>query len=335
MSSASPDRWDRTQTLLRGLRNSGLCIMYHGPDLAVRIVENAPSSWPVASQIYALGDEAIFGPEVAARVLKAKQEVLATAVPTRMEVARHEFGQDARWFELNIEPDQEVSSDPGHEDEVKLGPVRGLFVSAIDITDHKSREEALRTLLFEVNHRSRNLLAILQSVLGHTARTTDSVAEFERKFRGRLASLAHSQDLVTRSNWQGVRFHRLVLNQVAGHLGKGLAPPLITGPDPAVGPNTTLHLGLALHELITNSATFGAVSQGSANIVLDMEATGDGYAMTWTEHLRAPRDDPAGSGFGRAILSHIVPRALNGAAELDIAPDEVRYRVAWPESVMT
>ncbi|WP_181164448.1 sensor histidine kinase [Amaricoccus solimangrovi] len=320
---------DRIKTLLRGLRNSGLCIMYHDAELAVRMVENPPPGWPPSEVILAEGDAAIFEPETFARVMETKRQVLSSGAPARLEVARREALREKAWYELHIEADPL----PPAEGEEHDG-ARGLFVSAIDITELKNREEALRSLLFEVNHRSRNLLAIMQSVLGHTARNSASVAEFERKFRGRVAALAHSQDLITRSNWQGIRFHRLALNQVSEHVGPGAAPPLMLGTDPLIGPNTALHLGLALHELAVNSATFGVLARGRGEIVIRTDTTREGQMMCWEERLEVPRESAPGAGFGQAILRQIVPRALNGSVELEIEPDRIHYRIDWPEAVI-
>jgi two-component sensor histidine kinase len=325
---------DRIKTLLRGLRNSGVCIIYHDSQLAVRLVENAPPDWPSVDRILEGGDAEIFDADTAARVTQTKRAVLASGSPARLEVARGGSGEARSWFELHIEADPLPPPQIESANESVTPGARGLFVSAIDITELKQREEALRTLLFEVNHRSRNLLAILQSVLGHTARASDNVAEFERKFRGRVAALAHSQDLITRSNWQGIRFHRLALNQIADHIGPGIPPPVLLGPDPLISPNTALYLGLALHELAENSATFGALSRGRGEVVILSETTPEGQAMSWDETLDEPRKDPQGSGFGVAILRHIVPRALNGSFEMTIEPDRIHYRIDWPEAVM-
>ena len=211
--------------------------------------------------------------------------------------------------------------------------IRGLFVSITDITELKTREETLRALLYEVSHRSRNLLAIVQSVLGHTARSSDSIAVFERKFRGRIAALAHSQDLITRSNWQGVRFHRLVLNQISEHVGAGITPPAILGPDPLINPNTALHLGLALHELAANSVSYGVLAHGKGEITIETVPAQDGQRMIWSETLATPSTAPPGNGFGQTILSQIVPRAVNGQVEYRITPDHIRYRLDWPEAI--
>ena len=318
---------DRTEVLARALRGAGLCVLYQTRDLAVRMVENPPATWPSGEEIAARGDAAIFDAETAGRVIETKLGVIDTACPARMEVAIRAGGQ-ARWYELHIEADR---------GETEAGPsegvtVRAIIVSVSEITDRKRHEEAIRALLYEVSHRSRNLLAILQSVLGHTARGSDTVASFERKFRGRIAALAHSQDLITRSNWQGVRFHPLVERQLADFLGPDIHPPLMVGPDALVGPNAALYLGLALHELAANSARYGVFAQGG-DITIETDTTWDGHRMTWTEDLARPATDEPGRGFGQAILTQIVPRAINGRVEYQIAPRGIVYRIDWPEAV--
>ena len=87
----------------------------------------------------------------------------------------------------------------------------GVITTAIDVTDRKRREQTLRALLREVSHRSKNLLAIIQSIATQTGRYSGSIDGFLSRFRGRLQSLASSQDLVTSSNWRGADLRELVV----------------------------------------------------------------------------------------------------------------------------
>lgn len=329
----SPDLagYDRTRALARGLRGAGLCILYHDRHLALRMIENAPAAWPPSEDIIARGDAAIFDAETAAQVVEVKRGVIDSGLPARMEVPMR-AAKETTWYELHIEADHGESGGETGTGSHDAAAVRGLVVSAVEITERKRREEAMRALLYEVSHRSRNLLAIVQSVLGHSARDTDSVASFERKFRGRIAALAHSQDLITRSNWQGVRFHPLIERQLSEFRDPGIAPPLVVGPDTMIGPNAALYLGLALHELAANSARFGVFALGG-DILIETDTTRDGHRMTWTEDLALPSTESPGRGFGQAILTQIVPRAVNGRVEYQIAPRGIVYRIDWPEAI--
>ncbi len=322
MSGSSQRQENRTQTLLRGLQSSGLCVIYHDADLAERLVENLPTSWPPADAILAAGDAAVFDPFTAERVLAVKREVLAKGQSQRIEAPQRRDGQDLLWFELSIEQDANPEG----------GAPRGLFVSVTDITQIKRREATLRDLLFEVSHRSRNMLAILQSILGQTADHAASVAEFEEKFRGRIACLAQSQDLITYANWQGVRFRRLVETQIGPFLEGSVDMPPIEGGDPLLSPNTALHLGLALHELAANSCSYGVLGRGAGGLVVRAGPAEAGYRIEWIEG-RAPElaSSSEGGGFGRTVLEIVVPRALRARAAYSVGAEGVRYVLELPD----
>ncbi len=324
MSANGRAQEHRTKTLLRGLQSSGLCVIYNDADLAVRLVENPPPSWPTEAEIVARGFAAVFDPFTAERVRAAKREVLDTGVAQRLEVPFRPNGGDLLWYELNLEPDHAAE-----------GPARGMFISVVDITTAMRREAALRDLLFEVSHRSRNMLAILQSILGQTAGRSASVGEFEQKFRGRIASIAQSQDLITYANWQSVRFKRLVETQIAAFGDQSRVEPRVAGEDPLLSPNAALHLGLAMHELSANSSAFGVLAADAGDIRIVAAPLGAGYRLEWIETPVKPFDlpDPISWGFGRTILAHVAPRALRAEAVYSVEPQGVHYALDLHEDV--
>lgn len=319
MPASSEIRKNRTRTLLRGLQSSGLCVLYHDADLAVRMVENPPPSWPGAEILLAEGDAAIFDAYTTQRILAAKREVLDTGAARRIEAPQHRDGDQPLWFEISIERDEDAA-EGGF----------GLFVAVTDISQTKRREAALRELLYEVSHRSRNLLAILQSILRQTAHNATDVAEFERKFRGRIASLALSQDLITFTNWQGVRLHRLIQAQVEPYAAEGPVQVEMEGTDPLMGPHSALHIGLALHELAANSHSYGALAREAGRITVRRSVSPHGERIEWIEDLPEPITPVEVWGFGRTILQHVVPRALRGEASYVIEPRRVLYVLDLP-----
>jgi len=319
--AASGRQRNRTQTLRRGLRSAGLCVLYHDADLAVRLVENPPAGWPPEAAILAGGDAAVFDRFTAERVLAAKRDVLATGRPQRLEAPRWRDEGDLLWYEVSIEPDPGAGGAEAH----------GLFVAVADITQVKRREAALRDLLFEVSHRSRNMLAILQSILGQTAGQAASVAEFEERFRGRIASIARSQDLITHANWQAVRFRRLVEAQVAPLVDAGGVAPRVEGADPVLSPNTALHLGLALHELAANSQAHGVLGGGSGGLTIRAGTAGGACRIEWVETFGLPPPAAArDAGFGRTVLESVTPRALDAEARYVVDAEGVRYSLDLP-----
>lgn len=308
----------RTALVLRGLRNSGMCVMYHDAALRVALVENAPAGWPDSDAILAGGDAAIFDPATAERLAATKRRVYETGEPARIEVALDPA--DGRlWYEIHIEPD--AGSD---------GRRAGLFVSITDITLLKRREEALRALVYEVSHRSRNLLAIMQSILGHSARHSGTIAEFEHKFRGRIDSIARSQDLITYANWQGVRLMQLFHSQLAAFVSSGAQPPRYDGANPMLTPNAALYIGLAFHELAANSSAFGVIAAGAGAIEVTAGASGDRHHLIWTETLGRRDGKSLSGGFGLTVLEKVVPRALNGQSAFGITRGRLTYRIEWP-----
>jgi two-component sensor histidine kinase len=319
MTGSGDSAMDRARTLLRGIQSSGLCVMYHDLDLGVRLVENPPPSWPTVETLLASGDAAVFDPFTAERVLAVKRDVLASGRPRRFEAMQQRDGEQALWFELNVD-----------RDEAADGAARGLFVSVADISLLKRREAALRELLYEVSHRSRNLLAILQSILGQTASSATSVVEFEEKFRGRIASLAQSQDLITYANWQGVRFRRLVAVQTDMFESEAGIAIEIEGPDPVLQPNAALHLGLALHELAANAHAFGVLGAGVGRLRIRCEAIPGGHRIEWIEESAHTLPPVEAWGFGRTILQNVTPRALGAEARYSIGPEGVRYVLDLP-----
>lgn len=319
-------RFDRFKAMLRGLRVSGVCVLYQDSGLDVLMVENIPDIWPARGEIMERGDAAIFDEAVMQRVSAAKKSVLENGGSTRIEVPVLR-GKSPRWFELTIE------ADTSHDD-----PASGIFVTAVEITDLIHREQVLKSLLREVSHRSKNLLAIIQSIAMQTARFSNDLDEFLLKFRGRIQSLSESQDLVTDSNWQGARFSELVDRQLSRYIAAHEGRVTRSTDDCRLTPNAALHIGLAFHELAVNSAIHGALADGHGSLGIDVEhrPENDGaesLVVSWTEHLAEKTDpDVIKRYFGSALLEKVVPMAVDGTAVYQITEDTVRYVLTVPST---
>jgi len=312
--------------MLRGLRVSGMCVFYQDRDLAVLMLENAPDFWPPRHEVMQHGDRAIFDGPVLERIEATKRSVLAGGQTARLEVPVLN-GATPRWFEMTVEPDAD------HE-----GFINGLFVTAVEITDMIHREQVLKTLLREVSHRSKNLLAIIQSIAMQTARFSGSLEDFLLKFRGRIQSLSESQDLVTNSNWRGALFSELVDKQLSRYALGADERIHRHGDDCYLGPNAALHVGLAIHELAVNSAVYGALASHSGDISITVSkraenGAGEMITVVWDERLsRRIKPDAAASRFGSAVLEKVVPVAVGGAARYRIEADTVHYELDIPDA---
>lgn len=311
----------RSDSFLRALRNTDIAVLYQDLEGVYLWAENLPASWEGGS-VGELSDNSLFrGPE-SSRIAAAKRHVLKTGNMVRLE-AEFRNGEDVRWFDLWFDAD--------YGDDAKIA---GLVTTALDITDRKRREQTLRTLLREVSHRSKNLLAIIQSIAAQTGRHSGTINDFLKRFRGRLQSLSSSQDLVTSSNWRGADLRELIAGQVARYAADAERSIQVTGANPYLTPNTALHLGLALHELAVNSVSYGALSQPGGRIEI---STGDAaradrpgsLLLVWREYvpeLRAAGD----KHFGSVALERVVPASLGSEASLAVGSDVVEYRLLLP-----
>ena len=313
--------------LLRALRNTAVSVFYQ--DAALRIVwaRNVPASWG-DGDIAGAADADLLPPAVAERVTAAKQAVVTTHRSDRLDISIP--GPDGAqsfnlWIDADLDPD---------------GSLLGIITTAVETTEQKRREQTLRTLLREVSHRSRNLLAIIQSIATQTGRFSATIDDFLTRFRGRPQSLAASQDLVTSSNWRGASLGELVIGQASRYSLTPERAIRFSGPSLWLNPNAAMHIGLALHELAVNSVSFGALSRpdGFVAVTANLDkaaAGGPSLALQWEETIGAETDAAPGDPvrerrFGSVALEQVVPDSLNGTATLEIARGKLAYRLVIP-----
>jgi PAS domain S-box-containing protein len=158
--------------------------------------------------------------------------------------------------------------------------------ATLDITDRKHREEQIRLLLREVNHRSKNMLTLVQAVARQTVASDPD--DFLERFSERVQALAASQDLLVKSGWQGVELGELVRSQLA-HFKDLIGSRIeLLGPPLAISAPAAQPIGMALHELATNAGKYGALANGSGRIAIawGVECTEGNepvFTMTWRE----------------------------------------------------
>jgi two-component sensor histidine kinase len=307
--------------LAKALKNCGISVIYH--DLAGHVVwaRNTPGAW--TSIVAGARDEDFLPVKEAERLWSVRQDVLASGVSRTIQIVVPD-GHGSAWFDLWVDADRSES-----------GAIRGLLTTAVETTEEKRREQTLRTLLREVSHRSKNLLSIIQSIAAQTGRYSGSIDSFLARFRGRIQSLASSQDLVTSSNWRGANLQELIGGQVARYCADPQRNIRVHGENPYFNPNAALHVGLALHELAVNSVSYGALASGDGSVSISAqrvaEGSGDGgLVLIWSE--ASPTDPEASKEkrFGSVALERVVPAALGGSAGLTFGPERLEYRLTIP-----
>ncbi|MFO1091348.1 MAG: HWE histidine kinase domain-containing protein [Hyphomicrobiales bacterium] len=212
----------------------------------------------------------------------------------------------------------------------------GVVCHFYDLTERQRHEEHVQLLLNEVNHRSKNLLAVIQAIANQTARTLEA-QEFAQQFTQRLRAIAASQDLVTKGNWTDVGLADLVQSQLA-HLRSFAERISIEGPNIRIAPFAAQAIGLALHELSTNALKHGALSNeaGRVRIAWSLEGPSETRALriAWTERQGPLVKEPTRRGFGRTVLEKMAALALTAEVELRFVPEGISWQAFVPEQAL-
>src|SRR6266566_4148070 len=189
----------------------------------------------------------------------------------------------------------------------------------VDITDRKEAEERQVLLAREVDHRARNALALVQSIVRLTR--ADTIKSYIAAVDGRIGALARAHTLLAQSRWQGADLARLIDEELAPY--RADAPERVTaaGPDASLEPRTAQTLALALHELCTNAAKYGSLSVMSGRVEVNWELQPRSLLLRWTESGGPPPQPPAAPGFGIRLISASVERQLAGEAVFHWRPE--------------
>ena len=214
-------------------------------------------------------------------------------------------------------------------------PVR-IVGTARDITERKHREQHVRTLLRELVHRSKNLLAVVQAMSRQTATGSGSIEDFQRKFSARLQALSMAHDLLISQDWRGASMHDLVRAQMAYCLDIGASEvgdhASIDGPKVMLKPEAAQNIGLALHELATNALAHGALSRPGGNVALNWRLDDGRLFVDWRESGGPRVAPPPREGFGHKVIKRLVALALDGSATLDFPPEGFAWTLSVPAS---
>jgi len=200
----------------------------------------------------------------------------------------------------------------------------------VDITDRKEAEERQVLLAREVDHRARNALAVVQSILRLSR--AESTEDFVAAVEGRIRALARAHTLLSQSRWQGADLSRLVEEEFAPYRGGDAPRALAAGPFVMLRSATAQTIALALHELATNAAKYGALSALGGRVSLTWELTADSLLLTWDETGGPPAGAPSAQGFGTRMIKATVERELAGQVRFDWRPGGLRCSMAIPRS---
>jgi PAS domain S-box-containing protein len=204
-----------------------------------------------------------------------------------------------------------------------------------DITERKRWEEHQVLLMAEIDHRAKNLLAAIQAMVLLTRSSAPSVGDYAETLIGRLHAMARAHDLLARDKWQGARLCELIRDEFAAYVDADSNALALSGEDVLLRPRAAQTLSLALHELTTNAAKYGALSREGGRVAIDIviekSPASRTLVLSWTESGGPEVAPPEGRGFGSVVIERSIAHDLAGDAILEFERGGVRcvIRVPW------
>jgi PAS domain S-box-containing protein len=201
--------------------------------------------------------------------------------------------------------------------------------TAMEITTRKEAEQRQDLLAREVDHRARNALAVVQSIVRLTR--ANSVDGYVMAVEGRIKALARAHALLSDSRWSGADLATLVAEELAPYRLGDPQKVQIGGPSISLQPHTAQALALALHELATNAAKHGALSSMSGKVMITWKSGPDSLVLHWNE-TGGPRIAPPPSrSFGLNVIRASIENQLSGKVTIDWAPEGIRCTLSIPQ----
>lgn len=307
----------RLRQLARLIELSHEAIMVWTPDEGVMLWNNG------CEELYGYTREEAVGKKVSA-LLKPTgsdhHELLGTGVWSG-EVRRTAKDASVVWVESRSEV-------------LNFGGRKLVLETHRDITERRAAEDARSQLIGELNHRVKNTLAIVQSIVSTMGRRETNVRNFVEQFRGRLQSIASAHDVLTDAHWAGAEMRDIVQSQLHAAAEAQTARVHFGGDSVRLPPQLAVHFALILHELICNSVNFGALNVPSGKVSITWSLEADAHlSVVWREIGGPPVIEPAAKGFGVTLIER-AGRLPNLQSTLSFEPAGVvcKLRFQLPET---
>jgi two-component sensor histidine kinase len=207
------------------------------------------------------------------------------------------------------------------------GEISGVFLEGADITDQVRAQERQRLLVDELNHRVKNTLATVQAIAQQTLRGAATPERFAEAFEARLMALSQTHNALTDSHWTGAGLRQILWQELSPY---GAERVTMQGPDVQLSARLALALGMVFHELATNAAKYGALSDGGRLAVTWAVDAADDLSLDWRETGGPPAAPPARKGFGSRLIERSITGELQGRIQLDYATTGLVCRFTVP-----
>ena len=209
------------------------------------------------------------------------------------------------------------------------GRIIGASKIARDITERKRSEAQITVLAREAEHRAKNVLATVQATVNLS--DSDTPEGLKDTITGRIQALANVHRLFVESRWTGAELHKLVKEELAAYCRDGDGRARIDGPDFVLRPDIAQTVAVALHELATNAAKYGALSVADGHVQVEWSCASDGrLVLRWTEAGGPPVRPPARQGFGTRVMDSIIRGQLKGEMRNDWRTEGLLCEIVIP-----
>ena len=210
----------------------------------------------------------------------------------------------------------------------EAGKLIGAVNMLVDITTRKQAEERMMLLTREVDHRSNNLLAVIQAMLRLTK--ADTADEFQAAFQGRLSALANVQRLFSVSRWTGASIKTIIEEELRPYAASDAKRVSITGGDIRLPATLAQAIAVSVHELATNAAKYGSLSKSSGKIDISWQTDeAANLVLRWTESGGPRTKEPARKGFGVDAVDGVI-RTLSGKVIRQWRPEGLVCELSFP-----
>lgn len=215
----------------------------------------------------------------------------------------------------------------------ETGKLVGAVNMLVDITERKRTEEQQALLVRELHHRVKNTLAMVQAITASTARAVDNVEDFKTALFGRIQSLAKTH-LLLADYEHAAKFENILRSELDAFDDGSHERIVLSGPEVILTSYVAVPLGMAIHELTTNAAKYGALSVYGGKIAVTWSVTIDAARRTltfdWVESGGPAVAQPLRQGFGSRLLAFVLPGQIQAESRIDYAPDGVHVHCALP-----
>jgi two-component sensor histidine kinase len=312
---------ETNRRFVNALENTGIAMAQQDIDLRYVWVHNLPDGLcsenivgRLQKDVLPASTEPIFAE--AKRRAMAQMERVVVDVPL-------ELNGETRWYKERIEP---LSRD---------GRVVGVLTTAIDTTAHRRQEEELRSLLLELTHRTKNLLAVIMGVARQSSRSTADIDTFVSRFNGRIRTLSVAHDLLLDAKWRKVDLRELIEGVWQTTAPRFADRLTLSGADAFVGRESAQNLALAIHEMASNAIEHGCLRDAEGKVQVSWASSVEhetaGVELLWEETGCSSTALSHFTGFGKSFVQILLPRATGGRSDVNWTAQGLSWRLWMPE----